>query len=92
MITMTVVASDYGPIQLEKTIDGKACNVKFFGGQFYIGNCPSNLRDGFYQEIVFKPSEFKGAFQPREIISAQEVSSNGTDDNSPKGATSAKSK
>jgi hypothetical protein len=90
---MTVVASEFSPIQVEKTIDGKACNVKFFGGQFYIGNIPGDLRDGMYDKIVFKPSEFKGAYQPREIISAHIQSTPSVDDNSPKEATtSSKSK
>ena len=70
-ITLTITKTDFSPIQLEKTVDGKACNINFFGGSFYISNPPSEIKEGLYEEIIFKPSEFKGAFQPREIISAK---------------------
>jgi len=68
MITMTIVASEYGPVQLERTSDGKACTINFFGGSFYIANPPPVAITGLYSEIIFKPSEFKGAYQPREIL------------------------
>tara|TARA_A200000113_G_scaffold84461_1_gene75100 strand:+ start:3469 stop:3735 length:267 start_codon:yes stop_codon:yes gene_type:complete len=69
MIELKISQSEFGPVQLERTIDGKACNINFFGGSFYISNPPSNATSGLYKEIIFKPSEFKGAYQPREIIS-----------------------
>jgi hypothetical protein len=75
MITMTIVQNEFGPVQLERTTDGKACTINFFGGSFYISNPPPEAKTGFYSEIVFKPSEFKGAYQPREILSSTPIES-----------------
>lgn len=91
MITMTITSSQYGPVVLEKTIDGKACNIQFFGGSFYIGNLPPGIESGAYEEIVFKPSEFKGAYSPREILRCKPVSVTSSD-GSPKETATAKSK
>ena len=71
MIELKIAQSEFGPVQVERTIDGKACNINFFGGSFYISNPPQNVTTGLYKEIIFKPSEFKGAYTPREIISAK---------------------
>ncbi len=70
MIIMTAKSDEYGIVLLERTADGKNANITGHGFEFYIANAPPQYATGIYEQIDFKASSFKGAYNPREILGA----------------------
>lgn len=71
MITITVTATK-GVLEIENTADGSACSIgghKFDQYSRYQEG-QEKFPDGEYESITFEASAFKGAYTPRQILSA----------------------
>lgn len=86
---MTAKSDEYGIVLLERTADGKNANITGHGFEFYIANAPPEYTTGIYEQIDFKASSFKGAYNPREILGATPRTNKV--ENSPKKPTQPKS-